>query len=823
MSKMENKGAIIALLFFLEFTCSFGVEPLRTRLVGGSGPHEGRVEVLYDGAWGTVCDDGWDINDADVVCRSLGFSRALTFNHRSAFGHGEGRIALSNVRCAGTELNIVYCSQENSVNTCTHLEDAGVVCKGADPLPTRLVGGSGSNEGRVEVFYDGGWGTVCDDQWDIEDAHVVCRSLGYARASASNGSAAFGQGTGDIILDDVLCTGSEPNIAFCQYYQDGYKSHNCGHHEDAGVVCEGIVSARLRGGGSEREGRVEVLYNGEWGTVCDDQFDQSDAHVVCRMLGFSHAESLSLEFGPGSGAIAVDDLQCKGTERNIQECRRKTDGHNCGHDEDIGVTCVELPVRLVGSSSPNQGRVQLYHEGSWGSICDDRWDINDAMVVCHMLGYQSASEALTANPFPERGDDPAGGVLLDQVQCEGDETHIGRCQHRGFRPEGCDHDEDAGVVCDGKSDFRVRLVGGPDEAQGRVELFYFGAWGTACHLNWTSADSRVVCKMLGYPDVLDTAYHSAYGPGSGSVLLRQPRCSGKESTLMDCRQAYPLGITECDHTMDIGVTCLRPNALQVRLVGSQSRNEGRVEVKYQDSWGTVCDDHFDLNDANVVCRMLGYQRATNVSCCGAFGQGSGGIALDEVDCKGTESNLGECMRNVLGVHDCTHSEDVGVTCIGMAPLESKSDSSEIPLKTTLTYGMLGGLSILLVIFLLFSTFLVNKVKVYRDKSLRRPQRWRPVQPRPASHVLKTNHYGSYAQPAKTPAGLYPSLSIIKASPGKGTVKANEKGKTGSTGKVKPNDGKGSKGSGPDKPVVVVVNDSKKGMLTSFVDKLKLSR
>lgn len=115
--------------------------------------------------------------------------------------------------------------------------------------------------------------------------------------------------------------------------------------------------------------------------------------------------------------------------------------------------------------------------------------------------------------------------------------------------------------------------------------------------------------------------------------------------------------------------------LQVRLVGSQSRNEGRVEVNYEGSWGTVCDDHFDLNDANVVCRMLGYKRASNYSCCGAFGQGFGFIALDEVDCKGTESNLGHCMRNILGVHDCTHLEDVGVTCTGQGKTSSYFPSS----------------------------------------------------------------------------------------------------------------------------------------------------
>ena len=80
---------------FRSFPHPLFLEPLQTRLVGGSGSHEGRVEVLYDGAWGTVCDDGWDSVDADVVCRSLGFARASTYNHRAAFGQGPGSIVLS--------------------------------------------------------------------------------------------------------------------------------------------------------------------------------------------------------------------------------------------------------------------------------------------------------------------------------------------------------------------------------------------------------------------------------------------------------------------------------------------------------------------------------------------------------------------------------------------------------------------------------------------------------------------------------------------------------------------------------------------------------
>ncbi len=92
-------------------------------------------------------------------------------------------------------------------------------------------------EGRVEVCNNGVWGTVCDDSWDITDGNVVCRQLGYSMAASVTFVASFGQGTGDIWLDDVRCSGTEAALFDCS--NNGIGVHNCAHSEDAGVVCEG--------------------------------------------------------------------------------------------------------------------------------------------------------------------------------------------------------------------------------------------------------------------------------------------------------------------------------------------------------------------------------------------------------------------------------------------------------------------------------------------------------------------------------------------------------------------------------------------------------
>ena len=99
----------------------------------------------------------------------------------------------------------------------------------------RLIDGYRNGEGRVELFHDGHWGTVCDDFWDIKDAQVVCRQLGFDSAVVAHKLAIFGEGNGHIWLDNVHCVGNESSIESCPH--NGWNDHNCGHYEDAAVIC----------------------------------------------------------------------------------------------------------------------------------------------------------------------------------------------------------------------------------------------------------------------------------------------------------------------------------------------------------------------------------------------------------------------------------------------------------------------------------------------------------------------------------------------------------------------------------------------------------
>ena len=119
----------------------------------------------------------------------------------------------------------------------------------AIPTPTfqngdvRLVNANSNSKmsGRLEVYYQGQWGTVCDDVFDGNSnaAMVVCRQLGFNPINAiAVSSARLGRGTGPIWLDNVNCNGSEPNIDSCPH--NAWGSHDCGHHEDVSVFCLGM-------------------------------------------------------------------------------------------------------------------------------------------------------------------------------------------------------------------------------------------------------------------------------------------------------------------------------------------------------------------------------------------------------------------------------------------------------------------------------------------------------------------------------------------------------------------------------------------------------
>ena len=274
----------------------------------------------------------------------------------------------------------------------------------------RLVGHRDTTiEGRVEIFWNGRWGTVCDDRFDINEANVICKQLGFIGAERATHRAAYGQGTGRIWMDGLLCTGQESKLKDCKF--NGWGVHDCSHREDAGVICKlpedqeeiptvpGDFEVRLScppkpsnrrgecttcyekkgcpsGDKVGVKGIVEVQLNDTWHPVSGRDWNLNAAQVVCGQLGYSSTFQIpslstiwptrarhscyrdSANCKPGAlyrrklQSTVLEGMQCTGLESNISFCYKPKSSLDvkkipieivatvhCGHERDNSEHC----------------------------------------------------------------------------------------------------------------------------------------------------------------------------------------------------------------------------------------------------------------------------------------------------------------------------------------------------------------------------------------------------------------------------------------------------------------------------------------------------
>uniref|UniRef100_A0A1X7VFW6 SRCR domain-containing protein n=1 Tax=Amphimedon queenslandica TaxID=400682 RepID=A0A1X7VFW6_AMPQE len=339
----------------------------------------------------------------------------------------------------------------------------------------RLVGGTYSSYGRLEVYCNGQWGTVCDHSFGATDARVACRQLGYSDYSTYTGNLA-GPSSQPIWLNNVTCSSTSNCLATCESCP-ATQYHNCGHSEDVALGCDRGTVRLVRSGvfsSTYTAGIVQIYYftssssTNRWGNICDDtSFASTEASVICNQLGYDGASfygraGSTTSYGTDTAATVLDDVNCfSSSYLTLQQCSLSTIiKSSCTSDsEDAYVSCYTTriwnnpysgQIRLQGGTYSSYGRLEVYCNGQWGTVCDDSFGSTDARVACRQLGYSDYS-TYTGN-LAGSSSQP---IWLDNVICTSStSTCLAYCEScPSSQYHNCIHSEDVALGCEFDSSY----------------------------------------------------------------------------------------------------------------------------------------------------------------------------------------------------------------------------------------------------------------------------------------------------------------------------------------------------------------------------------
>jgi hypothetical protein len=679
-------------------TCATISDGLELRLSEGT---KGLIEMRpsVSAPWGTVCDRGFTVTAAEAVCRELFPPRSYPAIALSGLASiTGGPIYRSDVRCSNAANLFSGCNYTNSTSNCTSRTNAGVVCSDwAFRLDSSVTGLTGRLLARPTNASS--WGTICATGFTQAAAMVACRTVihpGYTLRSASVTFAGIiANYTGlPVWMTDVNCTNpSSTNLAACSWTEGA----NCSHSNDAWLQCDVDNSLfRLSSGSS---GMVQVRSNNTapWGTVCGVGFDSNDAAAVCRELGYSAPQYIASAYNSSSlnGTTTLptyySGVRCNATQpfttcafdNNTAAMPPACQGAK--HTSAASVRCTVAPDvweyalhdpsingTLLNGGYTYQGRliVRPNSWSTWGTVCDDLFDIDDATVACRSVfpgrtiitaSYSTAGSSSGYTSYT---------ILMDDVQCAGTEQRLDTCAFT--RNHNCLHEEDVILQCVilRQDAFSYRLVNG---SSGMVQVRPNSAalWGAVCGVGFDSNDAAAVCRELGYsaPQYIASAYNSS----SFNFTMVLPtyysdmRCDATQlfttCAFNNNTAAMPPACQGAKHTSAASVRCTAvPSVWEYELTNN---NTGRLLVRPNawSAWGTVCHTSFDAVDATVACRSV-FPDAAIVSAtftsAGTWGYDGWPVYMNDLQCTGSEPRLDSCRQSS---NRCDHPNDVLLTCV----------------------------------------------------------------------------------------------------------------------------------------------------------------
>ncbi|XP_061589487.1 antigen WC1.1-like isoform X2 [Cololabis saira] len=682
----------------MEITCSDSV-----RLVNGTTLCSGRLEVKSSQIWSSVCEDDFDLQDAEVVCRELGCGAPLVLQG-GLYGEVEDpvrntcstggaveltcselesfRLVGGASRCAGTlemkhlgEWRTAYAlswTMKETSDVCKHL-DCGSSFSFQhtylfDGIPqwmlysclstlrdctasvfsnimlnitcldsVRLVNGFQVGErvnttlcsGRLEVKSNQSWSSVCEDDFDLQDAEVVCRELSCGAPLVLQGGL-YGEVEDPVWTREFQCRGDESALLDCG--SSGSVRNNCSTGGAVELTCSDPL--RLVGGASRCAGTVEFKLGEDWKQVSGYIWNLRRAAVICEHLDCGAILSMqTIDVANSEAWLISEDFVRSGFY--LKEHAFSADASN----KLLDVTCSDS-VRLVNGTDLCSGRLEVKSSQIWSSVCEDDFDLQDAEVVCRELSC-GAPLVLQGGLYGEEKDP----VWTREFQCRGDESALLDCGRSGSVRNTCSPGRALGLTCSEP----VRLVGGASRCAGTLEMKHLGDWKLVYGSEWTLKEAAVICEHL---DCGSAVYIGERKMSSHFSVwdVRGDCIHYDDNDLRDCPEPD-------DSNIILNITCSGP----VRLVNGTTQCSGRLEVKSSQIWSSVCEDDFDLQDAEVVCRELSCG-APLVLQGGLYGEVEEPVWTREFQCRGDESALLDCGSPGSVRNTCSTGGAVELTC-----------------------------------------------------------------------------------------------------------------------------------------------------------------
>nr|XP_046192782.1 CD5 antigen-like [Oncorhynchus gorbuscha] len=316
------------------------------RLVNGTTSCSGTVEVLYEGEWLSKCYGWWSMmREVKILCRELNCGDVVAESRGPQFETGRGIVTIYST-CSGDESSIGQCVIDGARGVCNRGYYHHVTCSES----VRLVDGAGLCSGRVEVKSNQSWASVCEADFDRQDAEVVCREFGCGAPAALQGGL-YGEGEGQTWDKEFQCKGNECLLLDCD--TSDRENNTCLPGNAVGLTCSEPDDVRLVGGGSRCAGGVEWYDQGEWRTVGSFSDMMSTAVVVCRQMGCGSPVSVL----PGKNTRGFR-FDCEGDESAQRGCIRRYDLRH-----GLTVICSDLLVQPDISLTDSMGGVFRGHQG----------------------------------------------------------------------------------------------------------------------------------------------------------------------------------------------------------------------------------------------------------------------------------------------------------------------------------------------------------------------------------------------------------------------------------------------------------------------------